>query len=93
MTNFCTYYNHFSINKDIKKVSGLKHEEEFPFPIVSDRNRMMSLYLNVLDAKCLDEDGIPLSCRATFVLAPDMTIQLIHFYPQNIGRNFEYLSF
>ncbi|KAF0750024.1 peroxiredoxin-6-like [Aphis craccivora] len=75
--------------EDIKKVSGLKHEGEFPFPIVSDRNRMISLYLNVLDAKCMDEDGIPLPCRAAFVLAPDMTIQLIHFYPQNIGRNFD----
>lgn len=71
----------------------MKGHEQFPFPIVSDRNRMISLYLNVLDAKCIDEDGIPLPCRAAFVLAPDMTIQLIHFYPQTIGRNFEYLSF
>jgi len=93
MINYCTY-NNFSIHiKDIKKVSGLKYEEEFPFPIVSDRNRMVSLYLNVLDAKCMDDDGIPLPCRAAFVLAPDMTIQLIHFYPQAIGRNFKYLSF
>ncbi|XP_003247793.2 peroxiredoxin-6-like [Acyrthosiphon pisum] len=75
--------------EDIKKVSGMKSDEEFPFPIVSDRNRMVSLYLNVLDAKCIDEDGIPLPCRAAFVLAPDMTIQLIHFYPENIGRNFD----
>lgn len=52
---------------------------------------MLSLYLNVLDAKCTDQDGLPLPCRATFILAPDMTIQTIHFYPKNIGRNFEYV--
>lgn len=52
---------------------------------------MLSMYLNLLDAKCTDDDGLPLPCRATFILAPDMTIQLIHFYPQSIGRNFEYV--
>lgn len=65
----------------------MNFDEQFPFPIVSDCNRMLSLYLNVLDAKCTDEDGIPLPCRATFVLAPDKTIQLIHFYPQSVGRD------
>lgn len=51
---------------------------------------MLSLYLNVLDTKSTDEDGIPLPCRATFVLAPDMSIQLMHFYPLTTGRNFKY---
>lgn len=59
---------------------------------MSDRNRMLSLYLNVLDAKSTDEDGIPLPCRATFILAPNMSIQLMHFYPLTTGRNFKYLN-
>lgn len=76
----------------MKKISGAESAEElFPFPIVSDRNRKLSLYLNVLDAKCTDKNGVPLPCRATFILAPDLTIQLIHFYPQTTGRDFEYL--
>lgn len=66
-------------------------DEKFPFPIVSDRNRVFSLYLNVLDAKCIDDEGIPLPCRATFVLTPDMTIQIMQFYPQTTGRNVEYV--
>jgi 1-Cys peroxiredoxin 6 len=66
-------------------------DEKFPFPIVSDRNRVFSLYLNVLDAKCIDDEGIPLPCRATFVLTPDMVIQIMHFYPQTTGRNFKYV--
>lgn len=70
-------------------MSGIKSEEQFPFPIASDCNRMLSLYLNVLDAKSIDEDGIPLPCRATFILAPNKTIQLIQFYPLTTGRNFK----
>ncbi|VVC33636.1 Thioredoxin-like fold,Peroxiredoxin, AhpC-type,Alkyl hydroperoxide reductase subunit C/ Thiol [Cinara cedri] len=83
--------SHIKWIEDVKKISGIKSVKEqlFPFPIVSDRNRMLSLYLNTLDANCTDEDGIPLPCRATFILAPDLTIQLIHFYPQTIGRNFD----
>lgn len=67
----------------------IESDKPFPFPIVSDCNRINSLYLNILDSKSIDEDGLPLPCRATFVLAPDMTIQLIHFYPRTIGRNFK----
>lgn len=69
----------------------MKFNDQFPFPIVSDCNRKLSVSLNVLDAKCTDEDGIPLSCRATFVMAPDKTIQLIHLYPKSVGRDIKYI--
>ncbi|XP_050439999.1 peroxiredoxin-6-like [Adelges cooleyi] len=75
--------------EDVSKLCGINKTDEFPFPIVSDRNRMLSLYLNVLDSKTVDQDGVPVPCRATFVIAPDLSIQLIHFYPQTTGRNFD----
>lgn len=75
--------------QDLKEIMEIESAKPFPFPLVSDCNRILSLYLNILNAKSIDEDGLPLPCRATFVLAPDMTIQLIHFYPQTTGRNFK----
>lgn len=72
----------------MKIISGIENDEPFPFPIVSDTNRILTLYLNVLDAKCIDKNGIPVPCRGTIVLTPDMHIQLIQLYPQEVGRNF-----
>ncbi|XP_050527844.1 peroxiredoxin-6-like [Daktulosphaira vitifoliae] len=82
---------HIKWTEDLKKLGEIKDDEDFPFPIVSDCNRMLSIYLSVLDQKCVDQDGIPVPCRATFIFAPDLSIQLMHFYPQTTGRNIDEL--
>lgn len=49
------------------------------------------MQLGMLDPVERDKDGLPLTCRAVFVIGPDKTLRLSILYPATTGRNFEYV--
>merc|ERR1719333_1701066 len=43
----------------------------------------------MMDPEEKDNAGIPLTCRAVFVIGPDKTLKLTLTYPATTGRNFD----
>ncbi|GFG29031.1 hypothetical protein Cfor_02064 [Coptotermes formosanus] len=74
--------------QDIKSYA--KHSGDgFPYPIIADENRDLAVQLGMLDPVERDKDGLPLTCRAVFVIGPDKTLRLSILYPATTGRNFD----
>ena len=59
------------------------------FPIFADPTRQTAIQLGILDKSAKDDDGLPLTLRAVYVLKPDKTIALTMTYPMSTGRNFD----
>jgi 1-Cys peroxiredoxin 6 len=77
--------------QDIKSYA--KHcGDGFPYPIIADESRDLAVQLGMLDPLEKDKDGLPLTCRAVFVIGPDKKLRLSMLYPATTGRNFEYVS-
>ncbi|KAJ8376348.1 hypothetical protein SKAU_G00069280 [Synaphobranchus kaupii] len=80
--------DHRGWTKDImaynKEASGCP----FPFPIIADDKRELSVKLGMLDPDELDKDGMPLTARCVFVIGPDKKLKLSILYPATTGRNF-----
>ncbi|XP_023234227.1 peroxiredoxin-6-like [Centruroides sculpturatus] len=74
--------------KDICSFSEL-NSEEFPYPIISDEGRDLAVQLGMIDPKEKDEKGLPLTCRAVFIIGPDKKLKLSILYPATTGRNFD----
>ncbi len=60
----------------------------FSYPIVADPDRKVAKLYGMLDPVEKDKKGIPLTCRAVFVIGPDKTLKLSILYPATTGRNF-----
>ena len=43
----------------------------------------------MMDPDEKDAKGMPLTCRAVFVIGPDKTLKLAILYPATTGRNFD----
>nr|CAD7260013.1 unnamed protein product [Timema shepardi] len=74
--------------KDIKSYAG-RADEGFPYPIIADESRALAVQLGMLDPVERDKDGLPLTCRAVFIIGPEKTLRLSLLYPATTGRNFE----
>ncbi|KAH7979555.1 hypothetical protein HPB49_009867 [Dermacentor silvarum] len=61
---------------------------DLPFPIISDEKRELAVQLGMLDPIDKDNEGIPLTCRAVFIIGPDKKLKLSMLYPATSGRNF-----
>ncbi|MRC57037.1 redoxin domain-containing protein, partial [Bacillus thuringiensis] len=59
-----------------------------PFPIIADENRELATKFGMLDPDEKDNKGMPLSCRAVFIVGPDKRLKLSILYPATTGRNF-----
>lgn len=74
--------------KDIQSYSQLT-EGSFPYPLISDPNRELAVQLGMVDPDEKDKAGLPLTCRAVFIIAPDKRLKLSLLYPASTGRNFD----
>jgi len=71
---------------DILAYNGLT---EFSYPIIADPKREVAEKYGMLDPVAKDNSGIPLTCRAVFVIGPDKRLKLSFLYPATTGRNFD----
>uniref|UniRef100_A0A182R343 1-Cys peroxiredoxin n=1 Tax=Anopheles funestus TaxID=62324 RepID=A0A182R343_ANOFN len=74
--------------EDIKAYGQLATGEAFPFPIIDDSRRELAVKLNMLDKDEIGSAGLPLTCRAVFVIDRSKKLRLSILYPATTGRNF-----
>ncbi|KAH8412300.1 hypothetical protein KR009_001098 [Drosophila setifemur] len=72
--------------EDIKSFGKLAN---FDYPIIADNKRELALKLNMLDKDELNAEGIPLTCRAVFIVDDKRKLRLSILYPATTGRNFD----
>ncbi|XP_055387001.1 peroxiredoxin-6 isoform X2 [Condylostylus longicornis] len=72
--------------EDIKSYGSLS---SFNYPIIADDKRELAVKFNMLDKDEIGKDGIPLTCRAVFVIDNHKKLRLQILYPATTGRNFE----
>ena len=66
-----------------------KPGEKMPYPIIEDESRQLANQFGMLDPVAKDAAGMPLTCRAVFVVDPNKKMRLSILYPASTGRNFE----
>ena len=72
--------------EDVKNYSCL---DSFDYPIIADKNRDIATMYGMMDPDEKDAKGLPLTCRAVFVVGPDKRLKLSILYPATTGRNFD----
>jgi 1-Cys peroxiredoxin 6 len=60
---------------------------EVKFPIISDSDRSISTAYGMIDAGTSDEQDLPLTIRAVFIVNPENKLMLTLNYPACVGRN------
>lgn len=78
--------DHKGWGKDVQAYCG--HSGDFPYPIIADPTRELAVKLGMVDPDERDAAGLPLTCRAVFVIGPDHRLKLSILYPATTGRNF-----
>lgn len=73
---------------DIKSYADIQ-KEGFPYPIISDAKRELAIELGMVDPEEKDKEGLPLTCRAVFIIGPGKRLKLSMLYPATTGRNFD----
>merc|ERR1712233_134483 len=61
----------------------------FSYPIIADPKREVATLYGMMDPDEKDAKGIPLTCRAVFIIGPDKRLKLSLLYPATTGRNFD----
>ncbi|CRL07210.1 CLUMA_CG020193, isoform A [Clunio marinus] len=80
-------HSHLEWIKDIQAYG--KQAGEFPFPIIDDSSRELAVKLKMLDLDEIGNSGLPLTCRAVFIIDPKKRLRLSILYPASTGRNFD----
>ena len=57
------------------------------FPIIGVADRYISVKYNMYDPSNLDDQGLPLTIRAVFIIDPETKLKLVLNYPASVGRN------
>ena len=78
--------SHHGWINDIKAYNNLT---EFSYPIIADPGRDVAEMYGMMDPDEKDAAGVPLTCRAVFIIGPDKTLKLSLLYPATTGRNFD----
>ncbi|CAO1442043.1 unnamed protein product [Diamesa tonsa] len=79
--------SHLGWITDIQKYGNLSGE--FPFPIIDDLNRDLAVKFNMLDRDEIGANGLPLTCRAVFIIDQSKKLRTTILYPASTGRNFD----
>ncbi|XP_054282518.1 peroxiredoxin-6 isoform X2 [Macrosteles quadrilineatus] len=74
--------------EDIKSYSMIQGDA-FPYPIIDDESRDLAVRFDMIDPAEKDKDGLPLTCRAVFIIDPNKVLRLYFMYPATTGRNFD----
>ena len=69
--------------EDIKAYNKL---EQFSYPIIADPSRKIATEYGMMDPDERDAAGLPLTCRAVFVIGPDKRLKLSILYPATTGN-------
>ncbi|KAH3794965.1 peroxiredoxin-6-like [Dreissena polymorpha] len=80
--------SHQGWSKDVADFGGAT---KFNFPIIADPKRELAVQLGMLDPDERTAAGLPLTCRAVFIVGPDFKLKLSMLYPATTGRNFDEL--
>lgn len=59
------------------------------YPIIADPNRDIAHKYEMLDPEEKNAQGLPMTCRAVFIIGPDKRLKLSLLYPASTGRNFD----
>jgi len=78
-----------SHNGWIKDIQASQKISTFPYPIIADPKREIAITFGMLDPVEKDKAGLPLTCRAVFVIGPEKKLKLSFLYPATTGRNFD----
>lgn len=73
--------------KDIQHFGNIS--DSFPFPIIDDESRELAVKLNMLDKDEIGAKGLPLTCRAVFIIDSNKKLRASILYPASSGRNFD----
>merc|ERR1711915_950278 len=73
----------------IKDILSYNNLAEFSYPIIADPNRDVATLYGMMDPDEKDAAGLPLTCRAVFIIGPDKRLKLSLLYPATTGRNFD----
>jgi len=73
----------------IKDILAYNNLDEFSYPIIADPGRNIATLYGMMDPDEKDAQGLPLTCRAVFVIGPDRRLKLSLLYPATTGRNFD----
>lgn len=74
--------------RDIQSYGNMS-SEVFPFPIIDDEKRELAVKLNMLDKDEIGGKGLPLTCRAVFIIDSTKKLRASLLYPASSGRNFD----
>lgn len=80
--------SHLKWTADINSYAG-ELREDFPYPIIADEGRTLAVQLGMLDPMEKDSNGLPLTCRAVFLVDPKKKLRMSILYPATSGRNFD----
>jgi len=73
----------------IKDILDYNKLDKFSYPIIADPNRDVATLYGMMDPDEKDSAGLPLTCRAVFVIGPGKKLKLSILYPATTGRNFD----
>jgi len=73
----------------IKDILAYNNLNEFSYPIIADPERDVATLYGMMDPDEKDSAGLPLTCRAVFIIGPDKRLKLSLLYPATTGRNFD----
>ena len=70
-------------------VAHCENKIDVKFPIIGDADRSISTSYGMIDAGTSDEQDLPLTIRAVFIINPDNKLMLSLNYPACVGRNMD----
>jgi peroxiredoxin 6 len=73
--------------KDV--VAHCENKVSIKFPIIADPTREIAVKYGMIDPGNNDKQGLPLTCRAVFIVGPDKKLKLSLNYPASVGRNMD----
>lgn len=70
-------------------VAHCENKVTIEFPIIADPTREIAVKYGMIDPGLTDKEGLPLTCRAVFIIGPDKKLKLSLNYPASVGRNMD----